>query len=61
MATILYPETNSQFLARMILLTREGHQINQIDAQRLADLASFGEGPQPTTMPEERRQELTPQ
>lgn len=49
-----YPETDTQFLARMILATREGQQISSADAQRLSDHASFG-GRVPTTMPEERR------
>lgn len=49
------PETDVQFLARMVLLTRESGQISSRDAQKLANLANFGPGPQPTTMPEERR------
>jgi hypothetical protein len=55
MTTTLYPETSSQFLARMILATREQSQINSRDAQRLSDLAQFGAQGPPTTMPEERR------
>lgn len=56
MATELYPETNTQFLAKMILATREGHQVSSRDARRLSDLASFGRHHEaPTTMPEERR------
>jgi hypothetical protein len=47
-------DTDTQFLARMILATREGHQISSFDAQRLGNLADFGPGPT-TTMPEERR------
>lgn len=50
-----YPETPVHFLARMLVETREGGQINSEDARRLQDLAQFGEGPAPTTMPEERR------
>lgn len=41
-------ETNDQFLARMILATREGGQITNADAVRLSDLAQFGPGPVPT-------------
>jgi len=52
--TKLYPETTTQFLARMILATREGQQISSADAQRLSDHASYGIQV-PTTMPEERR------
>ena len=48
-------ETSEQFLARMILLTREESQITQADSQRLANLAQFGPGPVPPTMPEEHR------
>lgn len=55
MATILYTETTTQFLARMLLATREGHQIGSRDAQRLSDHAAFGQHGSPTTMPEERR------
>jgi len=51
----LYPETNTQFLARMILATREQQQINSQDAVRLSELAQFGPAGPPTTMPEERR------
>lgn len=47
-------ETNDQFLARMILSTREGGQITNADAQRLSDLAQFGPGPVPSTLPEAR-------
>jgi hypothetical protein len=56
----LYPESNTQFLARMILATREQHQFNSTDAKRLSDLAQFGVGGQPTTMPEERRDPSRP-
>lgn len=55
MAIKLYPESSNQFLARMILATREQHQINSPDAQRLSELAQFGPHGSPTTMPEERR------
>jgi hypothetical protein len=60
MSTTLYPETATQFLARMVLATREQHQINSQDARRLSDLAQYGPGPVPTTMPEERRDASTP-
>ena len=50
----LFPETGLQFIARMLLATREGHQISSNDARRLSDLAQYGPGPV-TTMPEERR------
>jgi hypothetical protein len=60
MATILYTETTTQFLARMILATREGQQISSRDAQRLSDHASFGVHGAPTTMPEERRDTSKP-
>lgn len=53
-ATRLYPETNVQFLARMLLVIREGHQMSKIDAMRLTDLASFGPGPVPTVLAEGR-------
>lgn len=53
MATELFPETEAQFLARMLIATREGHQIHSRDARRLSDLATFGRHQQPT-MPEER-------
>ena len=53
MATNLYHEPTVQFLARMILATRGGQQINSADAHRLDDHASFG-GQLPTTMPEAR-------
>ena len=55
----LYPETNDQFLARMVLATREQHQISSSDACRLSDLAQYGNNV-PTTMPEERRQASKP-
>ena len=60
MSVTLYPETSTQFLARMILATREGHQINSRDAQRLSNLAQFGPQGPPTTMPEERRDASKP-
>jgi hypothetical protein len=47
-------ETTTQFLARMILATREQQQISSADARKLADLSQFG-GRSVTTMPEERR------
>lgn len=54
MATQLYPETNIQFLARMLLVVREGHQMSKRDAMRLTDLANFGPGPVPTVLAEGR-------
>lgn len=54
-------ESDIQFLAKMIVASREGHQISGADAQRLNNLATFGDslprGDQTssTTMPEERR------
>lgn len=54
MSTKLYPETNIQFMARMLLVVREGHQMSRHDAQRLSDLANHGPGPTPTTMAEAR-------
>jgi hypothetical protein len=60
MAITLHTETTTQFLARMILATREQHQISSSDAQRLGDLASFGVHGAPTTMPEERRDASKP-
>lgn len=56
-------EHRDQFLARMIVAVREGHQINSADAQRLNNLATFGaDAGAPgdltdvrTSMPEERR------
>ena len=51
----LNTESDIQFLARMLLLTHEQSQITQADAQRLANLAQFGGGPVPPTMPEEHR------
>jgi hypothetical protein len=47
-------ETTTQFLARMILATREQQQISSADARKLSDLSQFGSRPA-TTMPEERR------
>lgn len=57
MAAAMTPgESDIQFIARMLVMTREGSQITRYDSQRLADLAQFGPGPVPTTMPEERRE-----
>ena len=58
------PESDIQFLARMIVASREGHQIVSVDAQRLNNLATFGDSlahggddtDARTTMPEERRE-----
>ena len=47
-------EPDLQFLARMILSTRENNQISSADARRLSNLSQFG-GSMATTMPEERR------
>ena len=52
----LNTESDIQFMARMLVMTREQNQINSADAQRLSNLAQFGGGPVPPTMPEERRQ-----
>jgi hypothetical protein len=60
MATRLYQESTTQFLARMLLATREGQQISSLDAQRLSDHAAFGPHGSPTTMPEERRDASKP-
>lgn len=56
------PESDIQFLARMIVAAREGHQIPSVDARRLNNLATFGDSlphgdaaDARTTMPEERR------
>ena len=55
------PEHDTQFLARMIVATREGQQTASADARRLNNIAQFGDslsrGEQVagTTMPEERR------
>lgn len=49
------PETNDQFLARMIICTREGHQVASLDSQRLADLANGMNSVKLPTQPEERR------
>lgn len=51
----IYRETNTQFLARLLMATREGHQIASSDAQRLSDLAQFGPRGSMSAMPEERR------
>lgn len=60
MGTKLYHEPTVQFLARMILATREGHQISSLDAQRLGDHANFGGRAEPPTMPEGRRDASKP-
>jgi hypothetical protein len=52
--TGLYKETTTQFLARMIVATREQTQISSADARRLSDHAQHGSHTV-TTMPEERR------
>jgi hypothetical protein len=55
------PQTDIQFLARMVVATREGNQVSSTDARRLNNLAQFGdssvpaEGAGETTLPEERR------
>lgn len=56
------PEPDIQFLARMIVATREGNQIASADAQRLNNIAQYGDSLEDapgramrTTMPEERR------
>jgi hypothetical protein len=50
----LYKETTTQFLARMILAVREGHQIGSDDAQRLQNMSMFGNGAPMPTMAEAR-------
>lgn len=53
-----YPESDVQFLARMLIQHREGDQFSTDDARRLQELADFGRtgGHQTTsTLPEERR------
>jgi hypothetical protein len=45
-------ESDVQFLARMLLNMREGHQIANQDILRLQSLAQFGPGPVPPTPPE---------
>jgi hypothetical protein len=56
------PESDIQFLARMIVASREGHQIVSADATRLNNIATYGDSllrgdvsESRTTMPEERR------
>lgn len=52
------PETDLQFVARMLVATREGDQLNGAEARKLNDLAQFGRTnmhQETTTMPEERR------
>jgi hypothetical protein len=58
------PESDIQFLARMIVLSREGGQIPGHDARRLNNLATYGDSMprgsseserSQTTLPEERR------
>lgn len=57
------PESDIQFLARMIVASREGHQIVSADAQRLNNIATYGDSiprgddalDSRTSMPEERR------
>jgi hypothetical protein len=51
----MFPETNDQFLARMLLSTREQHQISSADAVRLSDLANGNNQAKAPTMAEERR------
>jgi hypothetical protein len=48
----LNTESDIQFLARMLLNTREGHQIAGQDLRRLQNLSQFGSGPVPPTPPE---------
>jgi hypothetical protein len=61
------PTSDIQFLAQMVVASREGHQINSADAQRLNNLATFGDSAPRggdvfgrTTMPEERRDASKP-
>lgn len=59
----MIPSSDIQFLARMIVLTREGGQIPSTDARRLNNLATYGDSldrgsdqdNSATTLPEERR------
>ena len=58
-------ESEVQFLARMLINTREGHQIAGQDIQRLQKLAEHGPGPVPPTPPEahmpgDTRREILP-
>jgi hypothetical protein len=62
-----FPESDLQFLAKMVVAAREGHQISSREAQRLNNLAEFGDSlPRGdaavgrTTMPEERREASQP-
>lgn len=58
MGQVSFPESDIQFVARMLISHREGDQINGADARRLQELADFGHsgGHQTTpTLPEERR------
>jgi hypothetical protein len=48
-------ESDIQFLARMLINTREGHQISGEDIRRLQNLSQFGPGPVPPTPPEAHR------
>jgi hypothetical protein len=55
-------ESDMQFLARMIVATREQQQVASADARRLNNIATFGDSlprgdasTSRTTMPEERR------
>ena len=56
-----YPESDIQMLARLLIATREGDALNQDDARRLNELATYGNSsqvlgaPVVTTLPEERR------
>jgi hypothetical protein len=53
-------ESDIQFVARMIVAVREGHQIASVDAKRLNNLATYGDSLSRTTMPEERRAATEP-
>lgn len=51
-----YPESDVQFLARIMIITREGDHLNKDDADRLNSLATFGRTNSTVTiMPEERQ------
>lgn len=57
-----YPTSDSQFLAQVLIATREGDQLSAQQATRLQQLAAFGRSnePLPTSMPEERREAQVP-
>lgn len=49
-----FPTSDTQFLAKMLIKTREGDQLSQVESRRLANLAKYGDSNErATTMPEE--------